>query len=132
MCSVVQGNPYPAASSLYTQAVAATTIQVAPLTIGGTPCNNPKCQNERCDGTCMPEVVQAVYKTNSEIPRFWRAWQIINDKVFLSKIVRHNYCCLIKEYHLIQKRMCKLDVNKIKRFPSSAQIEKRYIQRQLI
>lgn len=72
MCSVVHGNPYPAASSLYTQAVAATTIQVAPLTIGGTPCNNPKCQHPNCDGTCMPEVVQAVYKTNSEIPRMWR------------------------------------------------------------
>ena len=69
---------------------------------------------------------------NDEVPRFWKAWKITNDKVFLSKIVRHNYCCLIKEYHLIQKRMRKLDVNNIKRFPSSAQMEKRYIQRQLI
>jgi len=69
---------------------------------------------------------------NDEIPKFWNAWQITNDKMFVSKIVRHNYCCLIKEYYLKQKRMDKLDVDKIKRFPSSAQMEKRYIQRQLI
>tara|TARA_Y100000004_G_scaffold196184_1_gene265408 strand:- start:944 stop:1948 length:1005 start_codon:yes stop_codon:yes gene_type:complete len=72
MCTAIPGNPYPAASSFYSQAANATTIQIAPLTIGGTPCNNPKCQNERCDGTCMPELVQAVYKTNNEIARAYR------------------------------------------------------------
>jgi len=72
MCAAIPGNPYPAASSFYSQAANATTIQVAPLTIGGTPCNNPKCQHPSCDGTCMPELVQAVYKTNSEIPRAYR------------------------------------------------------------
>ena len=72
MCAVIPGNPYPAASSFYSQAANATTIQVAPLTIGGTPCTNPECQHPSCDGTCMPEIVQAVYKTNSEIPRAYR------------------------------------------------------------
>lgn len=68
---------------------------------------------------------------NEEIPRFWNAWKSIKDMVFVSKIVRHNYCCLAKEYYLEQKRIDKLDVNQIKPFPSSAQIEKRYLRNQL-
>ncbi|MDB4339626.1 hypothetical protein OAA08_00920 [bacterium] len=72
MCAEVPGNPYPSATSFYSQAANATTIQISPLTIGGTPCNNPKCQHPACDGTCMPELVQAVYKTNNEIARSYR------------------------------------------------------------
>ena len=72
MCAEVSGNPYPSATSFYSQAANATTIQISPLTIGGTPCNNPACQNPRCDGTCMPELVQAVYKTNNAIARSYR------------------------------------------------------------
>jgi hypothetical protein len=68
---------------------------------------------------------------NEEIPRFWNAWKSTKDMVFVSKIVRHNYCCLAKEYYLKQKRIDKLDVNQIKPFPSSAQIEKRYLRNQL-
>jgi len=72
MCAELPGNPYPSANSFYSQAANATTIQISPLTIGGTPCNNPSCQNSACDGTCMPELVQAVYKTNNEIARSYR------------------------------------------------------------
>lgn len=72
MCAEVAGNPYPSATSFYSQAANATTIQISPLTIGGTPCNNPSCQHPACDGTCMPELVQAVYKTNNEIARNYR------------------------------------------------------------
>ena len=68
---------------------------------------------------------------NEEIKRFWEAWKSIKDLVFVSKIVRHNYCCLAKEYYLKLKRVDKLDLGKIKRLPSSAQIEKRFIRRQL-
>jgi len=68
---------------------------------------------------------------NEEIPRFWDAWNSTNDKVLVSKIVRHNYCCLTKEYYLKRKRIDLLHVNEIKRFPSSAQVEKRYIRSQL-
>ena len=68
---------------------------------------------------------------NEEINRFWNAWKSSKDLVFVSKIVRHNYCCLAKEYYLKQKRIDKLDVNQIKPFPSSAQIEKRYLRNQL-
>ena len=72
MCAELPGNPYPSSTSFYSQAANSTTIQISPLTIGGTPCNNPSCQNSACDGTCMPEVVQAVYKTNNEIARSYR------------------------------------------------------------
>jgi hypothetical protein len=69
MCTAVNGFPYQDANSFYSQAANATTIQVSPLTIGGTPCNNPGCQNSACDGTCMPNLVQAVYKTNNSTAR---------------------------------------------------------------
>jgi hypothetical protein len=68
---------------------------------------------------------------NEEIPRFWDAWKSTRDMVFVSKIVRHNYCCLAKEYYLKQKRIDKLHVNEIEMFPSSAQIEKTHIRNQL-
>ena len=68
---------------------------------------------------------------NEEIARFWDVWKLTKDMVFVSKIVRHNYCCLAKEYYLKLKRIDKLEVNKIELFPSSAQIEKKYIRGQL-
>ena len=68
---------------------------------------------------------------NEEIPRFWDAWKSTKDLVFISKIVRHNYCCLAKEYYLKLKRIDRFDVNKIELFPSSAQIEKTHIRNQL-
>jgi hypothetical protein len=68
---------------------------------------------------------------NEEIHRFWNAWKSTKDMILVSKIVRHNYCCLAKEYYLKIKRIDKLGVNEIKPLPSSAQIEKRYIRKQL-
>jgi len=68
---------------------------------------------------------------NEEIKRFWNAWKSTKDMVFVSKIVRHNYCCLTKEYYLKLKRVDKLGLSEIKRFPSSAQIEKSSIRKQL-
>ena len=72
MCTEVTGYPYQSANSFYSQAASQTTIQVSPLTIGGTPCNNPQCQNPQCDGTCMPEIIQAVYKTNNQVATAYR------------------------------------------------------------
>ena len=69
MCTEVSGYPYQTANSFYSQAASATTIQVAPLTIGGTPCTQPGCQDPACNGTCMPTLVQAVYKTNNQVTR---------------------------------------------------------------
>jgi hypothetical protein len=69
LCSEIPQYPYQSANSFYSQAATQSTIQVSPLTIGGTPCNNASCQNPQCDGTCMPELIQAVYKTNNSISR---------------------------------------------------------------
>ena len=67
MCTQINGFPYQSANSFYSQAATQTTIQVSPLTIQGNACNNPSCNEPLCDGTCMPELIQAVYKTNNEV-----------------------------------------------------------------
>jgi hypothetical protein len=67
---------------------------------------------------------------NEEIHRFWNLWKLTKDMILISKIIRHNYCCLAKEYYIKLKRIDKLDVTKINPLPSSAQIEKRYIRKQ--
>ena len=68
---------------------------------------------------------------NDEIGRFWNVWKSTKDMISISKIVRHNYCCLAKEYYLKLKRTDKINVNEIEIFPSSAQVEKKYIRGQL-
>lgn len=65
LCTEVDGNSYQSASSFYSQAASSSTIQVSPVTIGGEPCTNPECV-EGCPD-CMPNLVQAVYKTNNSI-----------------------------------------------------------------
>jgi hypothetical protein len=68
---------------------------------------------------------------NDDIPQFWEAWLITKNPIFVSKIVRHNCCCLAKEYYIKQKRMDRLETNKIQKLPSSAQLEMRFIRPQL-
>lgn len=72
MCTELPLYPYQSANSFYSQAASQTTILVSPLTIGGTSCNNPKCYVPQCEGTCMPELIQAVYKTNNSVARAYR------------------------------------------------------------
>ena len=71
LCTEIEQFPYQTANSFYSQAATATTIQVAPLVIGGTPCQKHQCYEPTCD-MCMPELVQAVYKTNNELTRGYR------------------------------------------------------------
>ena len=59
-------------SSFYSQAVSVSTIQVAPLTVGGQQCTSPTCFNPNCEGTCMPDLVQAVYKTTNSITNAYK------------------------------------------------------------
>lgn len=67
LCTAVSGFPVQSANSFYSQAASTSTIQVSPVISGGTPCTNTECTNDNCDGTeCMPELIQAVYKTNNE------------------------------------------------------------------
>jgi len=69
MCAEIPQYPYQSANSFYSQTASQTTIQVSPLTIGGNTCINPACFTPGCDGVCMPELIQAVYKTNNEVAR---------------------------------------------------------------
>jgi len=66
MCTAVGGFPYQTANSFYSQAATQTTIQVSPIT---TDCAipSPCCGNVGCDGSCMPEFMQTVYKTNNQV-----------------------------------------------------------------
>lgn len=66
LCTELHQSDYVSPNSFYSQAVSTETIQVFPLTIGGQSCNNPNCQNDRC--TCMPEIIPAVYKTQTTSP----------------------------------------------------------------
>lgn len=91
MTTEVASYPYQSANSFYSQAASSTTIQVSPLTIGGTPCNNVGCQNPQCDGTCMPVLIQAVYKTNNSVDRGFS----------------HNY--LLKPGNISAKQHCEVE-----------------------
>jgi len=64
---------------------------------------------------------------NEEIPEYWKIWKITKNPILLSKIIRHNYCCLAKEYYLKLKRVDKVKPSEIAFFLSSAPIEKRHI-----
>jgi hypothetical protein len=67
----VQQWDYRNANGFYSQASTADTIQVSPIT---TDCAipNPCCGNVGCDGKCMPEYMQTVYKTTHSTPRGYR------------------------------------------------------------
>ncbi len=68
LCTAVNGFPVQSANSFYSQAYTSTTIQVSPVVIGGRLCTDPVCFNPKCDGSqCMPELIQAVYKTNNSV-----------------------------------------------------------------
>jgi hypothetical protein len=70
MCTEIPQYPYQSANSFYSQAATQTPIQVSPVTIGGAPCINPTCVTGCPE--CMPELIQAVYKTNNSIARAYQ------------------------------------------------------------
>ena len=65
LCTDIANRPYQSANSFYSQASSQTSIQVSPIITNGVPCNNTSCNLPECDGTCLPEIIQAVYKTNN-------------------------------------------------------------------
>tara|TARA_B110000503_G_C7099319_1_gene393073 strand:- start:231 stop:1196 length:966 start_codon:yes stop_codon:yes gene_type:complete len=70
MCTAIPQYPYQSANSFYSQAASQTTIQVSPYISGTVPCTNPQCTTG-CP-TCMPELIQAVYKTNNSVARSYQ------------------------------------------------------------
>jgi len=71
LCTAVDGFPYQSANSFYSQAASLQTIQVSPVMSGGRACTNVACQDVNCPG-CMPEFIQAVYKTNNTLNHTYR------------------------------------------------------------
>jgi hypothetical protein len=67
LCTDVAGYPYQSANSFYSQAASQTTIQVSPVVSGGVACTNIECTTGCPE--CMPELIQAVYKTNNSMNR---------------------------------------------------------------
>lgn len=96
-----------------------------------------KYERESAFGALLNEGLLEYYNSlcdpcfNDEIPTFWDAYALKNDPVFVSKIIRHNYCCLAKEYYLYLKREKEFALTEIHQLPSSAQIEKKFIRSQL-
>jgi hypothetical protein len=70
MCTEIPQLPYQSANSFYSQAASQSTIQVSPITVGGQICSS--CNLAGCNEDCMPELIQAVYKTNQSIARSYR------------------------------------------------------------
>lgn len=71
LCTAVDGFPYQQANSFYSQAASTATIQITPVVTNQT-CTNQNCNNPTCDGGCMPEYIQAVYKTNNSFNQTFR------------------------------------------------------------
>jgi len=69
MCAEIPLLPYQSANSFYSQ-TGSTTIQIAPITFNGTPCTNSGCTTGCTE--CMPNIVQAVYKTNTQQARSYK------------------------------------------------------------
>jgi len=70
MCTEIPQYPYRSANSFYSQAASQDTIQVSPVISAGQPCTNLECTTGCPE--CMPELIQAVYKTNNEITRSYQ------------------------------------------------------------
>jgi hypothetical protein len=68
---------------------------------------------------------------NDEVPFFWNVYLNTRNSLPLSKIVRHNYCCLVKEYYLKLRKVDGYEPENIRRLLSSAPIEKIYIRQGL-
>ncbi len=69
MMTEIPQYPYQTANSFYSQAADLTTIQVSPKTTDHA-CTNLDCGDPNCCGECcMPEMIQTVYKTNSQAAR---------------------------------------------------------------
>lgn len=69
MCMEVPQTPYQTANSFYSQAISEQTIQVSPVITNDVPCNG-NCPPDNC--TCMPDIIQAVYKTNHQMTRSYK------------------------------------------------------------
>lgn len=99
MCTEIPQYPYQSANSFYSQAASQTTIQVSPIISSTVPCTNPQCTTG-CP-TCMPELIQAVYKTNQSVARSYK----------------HDY--LLRPGNISARQNCDVDYNNAWEFYSA-------------
>lgn len=91
LCTAVNGFSIQTANSFYSQAASETTIQVSPVISGGRACINTQCNDPNCDGTeCMPELIQAVYKTNNQTNVSYKREYLLSP----GNISVHKHCAL--------------------------------------
>lgn len=64
LCTNIAATPYRTPSSFYSQASSVESIQLSPLIING---EEVQCPDPNDDCSCMPNVIQSVYKTNNQI-----------------------------------------------------------------
>jgi hypothetical protein len=89
---------YRDANAFYSQAGTADTIQVSPITTDCIP-DNPCCGNTGCDGKCMPEYMQTVYKTTHVTPRSYRrTYLLAPGNINASKYCTAGYTGNVNEY----------------------------------
>lgn len=69
LCTQIDGPTWQTASSFYSQAANMQSIQLNPVTYGGVQCTS-NCPPDQC--SCMPELIQAVYKTNYSFNQTFR------------------------------------------------------------
>ncbi len=97
MCTEIPLLPYRSANSFYSQASSATTIQIAPVTYGGVPCTNLECTTGCPE--CMPEIIQAVYKTNTQATRSYKqAYLLKPGNISVKENCDVNYTSNLQEY----------------------------------
>lgn len=82
LCTSIEGTSYQSGTSFYSQ-TSSTTIQIAPMVIGGSVCGNPACQDSAC--TCQPNIVQAVYKTNHQTARSYKKQYLLKPGTISAK-----------------------------------------------
>lgn len=83
---------YQAPNSFYSQSATATVIQISPVVTQESSCNNSECQNPDCNGDCMPELIQAVYKTtNGTTYSFRREYLLKPGNISASRQCDVNY-----------------------------------------
>lgn len=66
LCTELDSSSYQLPSSFYSQSLSSTTIQISPMLVNDMNCVPPYPCADGCD-PCMPNIVQAVYKTNETI-----------------------------------------------------------------
>lgn len=98
-CTEIPLHPYQTANSFYSETLT-TTIQVSPVISNEVACTNPNCSNPNCTGLCLPNLIQAVYKTNQEIPRSYKKEYLLKPgNISARSQCDVSYTDLLNTYH---------------------------------